>query len=141
MVAAANFESGKTPARKAPRARRVAVYEGDPFARLAIEGALRRAGAEPVAMADERLDAAALALGQYSVEIVGPIVAELKRRGVRYVLYAGERRSNLEELRRLWPGERVLARPAPVADIAEAIMAACEGPLVKDPRPGYGEAA
>ena len=128
--------AGKEPAWKEPQARRVAVYESDPFARMAIENALRRAGAETVAMADDRLNGAALALGQYSVEIVGPIVAELKRRGVRYVLYAAQRQADLEALRRLWPGESVLARPAAPVEIAEAIMA-----LFRNPRPGYGEAA
>ncbi len=136
MVSAANTESGKGAARKGRQPRRVAGYEGDPFARLAIEGALRQAGAEPVGIADEGLDGAARALGQHSVEIVGPIVAELKRRGVRYVLYAGQPRADLDGLRRLWPGEKVLARPAPLANVAEAVMA-----LFRDPLPGQGEAA
>src|SRR5262249_10278365 len=67
--------------------RRIAVVDGHPVIQMAIERALRKAGATTVAVSDNGLEGAVLGIGLDYESSLAPLALELFRRGIPFLFY------------------------------------------------------
>src|SRR5689334_21595990 len=97
--------------------RRVALVEENRIIRLALEGALRRAGARVVTLSDVETGVAALGLGVPIDPALGPIIDNLRHRSIRFLFYGGPD-VDFESVLRRWPECTIVPRPQSLNDFA-----------------------
>jgi hypothetical protein len=97
---------------------RIAVSEARPVVKIAIVSALRRSGATIGSLSADTIDAAALALGLGYESVAGPIVDDLQRRNIPFLLYMADAEIDVLGARLRWRDKMILERPGS----AEAIV-------------------
>ncbi len=102
--------------------RRVALVEENPIIRLALEEALRRAGARVVSLSDVETGAAALGLTVPIDPALDAIIDNLQRRGIPFLFYGGPD-VDFEAVLRKWPECTILPQPSSLNDVVEAVAA------------------
>jgi hypothetical protein len=120
--------------------RRVALVEENPIIRLALEEALRRAGARVVTLSDVETGVAALGLGVPIDPALGPIIDNLRHRGIRFLFYGGPD-VDFESVLRRWPECTIVPRPQSLNDVVEAVAALFRPPGRTDSRQSAGKDA
>lgn len=102
--------------------RRVALVEENPIIRLALEGALQRAGARVVTLSNPETGVVALGLGATIDTALDPIIDNLRQRGIRFLFYGGPD-VDFEPVLRKWPECTIVPKPQSLNDVVEAVAA------------------
>jgi len=102
--------------------RRIAVVDSHPVIQMAIERALRTAGATTVAVSDNRLEGAVLGIGLEYESNLAPLALELFRRGIPFLFYTGQGEVDISPIRRAWPGCKILPKPTSANEVAQAAV-------------------
>lgn len=112
---------------------RILIVEDSAIQALDLKLALQDAGAEVIGPARSPAEAVALAGANFLTCAILDVILRrepvfsaaevLRRRGVKIVFHTGS--SDVQALRRDWPEAQIVAKPAPMELLLEAVRTAC----------------
>ena len=101
--------------------KRVLLIEDDPVIKLGLEAALREAGAVIVRSFEQPADAAVLDVNLGHSVTVSPIAEVLRQRNVPFFFYTGQSEAFLAPVRKRFPQNRMLYKPAKAEQIVAEV--------------------